>query len=398
MYTTEHWAVRFSIMPWCASGTSWSRATVFLICLILSSPARLVGQKKNTSFRDPGPLTSALIEGIRQDSAMLDAIYSWVIRNIEYDHQAYKNGNKRINQSNSDILRRRKALCLGYANLIAEMCLHAGIPAVVVSGYSRGLLTSRKRYVAPDHAWNAVKLDEQWHLLDATWGSGLLSSPDEFAATYNADYFLTDPRLLILNHLPADPLWQLIHCTVSMELFLKGPEAIQARLVEDTCTSDFSPNLWLAQAEDQRRFEALQRTYAFHPTPLNKKELGNALIDSALILKELGDEAFTSHSPVVARNRYERAIVLFQDELLKAHQLQDWQKEGMAQAHFQLGQILYNAVPAGRSAKIARQLQEALNCFETAREIMESVNANPLNKEFLQQCIQTEQFVRDQLK
>lgn len=102
------------------------------------------------------------------------AIHQWIIVNITYDKEAYKNGKKRINQGTQDILNRQTAICWGYAKLFHEMAQQLGVESAVISGYARPLLRDTFALKEANHTWNAVKIDEKWYLLDLTWNSSLL--------------------------------------------------------------------------------------------------------------------------------------------------------------------------------------------------------------------------------
>jgi transglutaminase/protease-like cytokinesis protein 3 len=78
----------------------------------------------------------------------------------------------------------------------------------------------RQVFTQPNHAWNAVRIEGQWRLLDSTWGAGYLSPAGEFVRAFNAHYFLTPPELFIYDHLPEDPQWQLLDPPISMQRFV----------------------------------------------------------------------------------------------------------------------------------------------------------------------------------
>lgn len=54
----------------------------------------------------------------------------------------------------------------------------AGVQCVTVPGYSKGFGYQLGQSFSGefDHAWNAVFLEGRWHLVDSTWGSGLVDS------------------------------------------------------------------------------------------------------------------------------------------------------------------------------------------------------------------------------
>jgi transglutaminase/protease-like cytokinesis protein 3 len=99
------------------------------------------------------------------------SIYAWIVYNIRYDHRLAASP-KRKKVSLKTILKTRKAVCAGYADLLGAMCKLAGIESEVVTGYSRCYNFGHRRpFSWSDHAWNAVKLGGNWYLLDATWES-----------------------------------------------------------------------------------------------------------------------------------------------------------------------------------------------------------------------------------
>lgn len=49
-----------------------------------------------------------------------------------------------------------------------------GIPCLIIHGYAGGISTPDEpntEYTSVNHAWNAVYVDNRWHLLDITWDS-----------------------------------------------------------------------------------------------------------------------------------------------------------------------------------------------------------------------------------
>lgn len=62
------------------------------------------------------------------------------------------------------------------------------------------------------HSWNAIKIDDKWQLLDATWLTEAENTELDF-------YFNIDPEKLILDHYPIDNNWQLLEKPLSLEEF-----------------------------------------------------------------------------------------------------------------------------------------------------------------------------------
>ncbi|KAG9343181.1 hypothetical protein JZ751_014160 [Albula glossodonta] len=99
---------------------------------------------------------------------------------------------------------------------------HIGVECREVSGYSKGgQYKLGKRFSGdPTHAWNAVRLNGSWHLLDSTWGAGKTNqNSSKFTFKYDEFYFLTHPALFVGDHFPQDPEWQLLKPRLSLKQF-----------------------------------------------------------------------------------------------------------------------------------------------------------------------------------
>ncbi len=161
-------------------------------------------------------LVNYLIRPAKSDLEKVRAIFRWITQNINYDVEAYFD-HRLIVEDPKRIIRRGKAVCGGYSELFNRLCKEAGIQSKLIGGWSKGYgerLTGR-----PNHAWNAVKINYRWYLLDATWGAGHLDSGQKFVREFNNHYFLTDPEQLIYDHLPEDETWQLIKQAITRKQF-----------------------------------------------------------------------------------------------------------------------------------------------------------------------------------
>ena len=216
-------------------------------------------------------------------------IYVWLTTHIGYDHQAYKGDRRRINRHHQDILKRRQAVCFGYASLFTALCKELNIEAHVVSGYSQGTSTMDTTSLAPDHAWNVVKVDHRWHLLDATWGRAAIKNDPNYLTEPSNDYFIIAPKKFILTHLPEQPMWQLLECSVPFEVFAGGQVTIDQYL--DTigvACQDYRSLVWpwSQSAIATKSLQLAQMAYDFHPSPHQREALGHALVDYASRLSD----------------------------------------------------------------------------------------------------------------
>ncbi len=171
-------------------------------------------------------LTREVVGGLDSDRDKAHAIYRWVGENIAYNVKGLYSGDLGDNSPEA-VLRDRIAVCAGYARLFDVMCREAGLESEVVSGRSRtegDELPPSLRDSDTNHAWNAVKVDGNWHLLDPTWGAGSVNEERQFVRNPNDEWFLVDPAVFIYSHLPAEQKWQLLDAPVSRTDFENLPD------------------------------------------------------------------------------------------------------------------------------------------------------------------------------
>ncbi|MFL0354765.1 transglutaminase domain-containing protein [Xanthomarina sp. GH4-25] len=160
---------------------------------------------------------------IKDKTELTKFFYYWVGTHIEYDYVLFQSVlDKTVDpnqfQSTQDeyvVYENRKGICAGYANLFKWFMNEIDIEAVVVSGHIRD---ERNHYVELSsddnyrHAWNSIKLNNKWLLVDSTWGTSDDISVSDF-------YFDIDPNIAIISHYPSEPKWQLLENPLSLEEF-----------------------------------------------------------------------------------------------------------------------------------------------------------------------------------
>jgi len=170
------------------------------------------------------PLVQFLLKGAKDDYHKVKILHDWLAENIEYDVEAYLTGAS-VDNSRDAALMRRRAVCHGYAGLFEQMCSLAGIPCQRITGYGRGYGFSagmNRNVKEENHAWNVVKIDGRWHLVDVTWNAGHVEQR-KYKKEYATTYLFMDPRKFIFTHLPAEAKWQLLKSPISGEQFKKLP-------------------------------------------------------------------------------------------------------------------------------------------------------------------------------
>ncbi len=124
----------------------------------------------NTDYDDVTPkeleeirqLTNGIVKGKKNHEEKYRAIFNWIIKEIKYALVKAENG---VDSNRPAlVLKNRKCVCFGYANLLKIMCYTQDIPAMVVLG--EAFWNNGKKI--GDHAWNYVYLDGRWLVSDPT--------------------------------------------------------------------------------------------------------------------------------------------------------------------------------------------------------------------------------------
>ena len=228
-----------------------------LVCLMLGfvSVQAQLADFRHTNFRaadsvadvwfgapvtDLISLSNNLTHSLTREEEKFRAVYKWVCNNIEFDYEIF-----RINREKRDkfdtpealaawnkkltpivfrhLVEEKKTVCTGYAWLVQQLASHAGLSCMIIDGYGRNSTINIRNSGKPNHSWNAVKLNNKWYLCDPTWASGAYDADREvFVKKYDDSYFLSDPKVFIRNHYPADKQWTLLESS-TMDEFLNGP-------------------------------------------------------------------------------------------------------------------------------------------------------------------------------
>ncbi len=122
-------------------------------------------------------IVNELIQPGMSDYEKEKALHDYIINNTEYDYDNFQAGSIPASSYTAyGILILGRGVCEGYAEAMHMLCSEAGLNSMVVYGTS---LYKGKWY---NHAWNIVKVDNQYYQLDVCWddeiepgGSGALS-------------------------------------------------------------------------------------------------------------------------------------------------------------------------------------------------------------------------------
>lgn len=158
------------------------------------------------------------------------ALHDYVISHVSYDDDVLDKGIRPL-QDAKTVFRTGRGVCEGYAKLFAALAQEIGLDVVVINGKIRrdlaplDVIPAAFRVLSPNydwtrHAWNAVKVNGQWQLVDTTWDD---READGFTPVYSGEYLMPAPKVMIVSHLPDQSAWQLIKGTKSPDAFEEQP-------------------------------------------------------------------------------------------------------------------------------------------------------------------------------
>jgi Transglutaminase-like superfamily len=153
------------------------------------------------------------------DLEALRFYFVWVARNIHYDMAELTTKQRNpIKQEPETVFKNRQGICRGYADLLTVICQKARFECRSVAGYTNTQGTDGRDDL---HAWNAIKINDDWFLFDVTWASNYLENTDNIDEKFES-YFSQTSQKFIQKHFPFDPIWQLSEYVMPKEAFFQS--------------------------------------------------------------------------------------------------------------------------------------------------------------------------------
>jgi|TARA_B100000767_G_scaffold58906_1_gene54673 transglutaminase/protease-like cytokinesis protein 3 len=169
------------------------------------------------------------------------ATYTWLALNIKYykkaspfldaptintytDKEDKKRRIKKLNAALiSKTIRTKKALCKGYAYTFKKVCDLLKIENQLIFGYAKYSVNMIDFIPkSKNHVWNAIKIDNKWLFVDATWGSNN-SSDGLLYSRFNEDYFDISHNQLNTTHFPKNKFWLDFTSQKELSIFCRQP-------------------------------------------------------------------------------------------------------------------------------------------------------------------------------
>ncbi|MGC4101603.1 transglutaminase domain-containing protein [Ferruginibacter sp.] len=151
------------------------------------------------------------------------AVFYWVASTVQYDWLGFRN-NFILPIFNEDenaavTFKNKRGVCQNYSNLYKYMCKKIGVECKTILGWGKNfpICITGDIDKDPNHAWNAVKTNKGWMLLDATWACR------DTTGKVDSYWFNTAPEEFIYNHFPEDSSNQFLKSRVSKTEFSNFP-------------------------------------------------------------------------------------------------------------------------------------------------------------------------------
>ena len=193
-------------------------------------------------FSKAEDLANQIEKDFSSDADKSRAAFFWLTKNIRYNLKELYNPTKRsyqfkyaseedkiqkLQKIKDDLVdktfRNKTGVCEEYAQSFKKICDLLQIESEVIKGNVR-TNTNEIGKIAnnTNHAWNAVKIDEKWLILDATWAAGHETNGKWIRKFDN--YFFDIPKNKIFKtHYPEDTIWKIRFGRMTEQEFYNQP-------------------------------------------------------------------------------------------------------------------------------------------------------------------------------
>ena len=159
---------------------------------------------ENDAVSDEAERISTVALAYDDDYSKVCYVHDYLVNHIEYDTDAAKLNKESdsFGYANSAFgaLVMHRATCAGYAKAFKLVLDRLGIPCIVVTGEA-----------TESHAWNCVKIDGGWYLIDLTWDDPDSAKDSVDGVLHN--YFCITGERMAKDHTPDTSLFTFPECT-----------------------------------------------------------------------------------------------------------------------------------------------------------------------------------------
>lgn len=198
--------------------------------------------KNYPKYRSPQQLADRISKDFSSDLHKVRASFKWITNNIRYNLEEAQQPNRtviqfryssekerleKIQEIKDNIVKEaffsKQGVCEEYAQSLKKVCDLLGIEAVVLTGYVRNSAYEINRIPnTTNHAWNAIKVNNRWMIIDATWSSGYVTN-GRWLKEFNDYYFNVDYKKIGYTHYTDNRKWNIILNQPSLQEFYNQP-------------------------------------------------------------------------------------------------------------------------------------------------------------------------------
>lgn len=262
-------------------------------------------------------LHTYLISETKTEIDQLRAFYVWIVSHINYNTQQELIYDPRFLfyigsvdcSSPSCVLLKKKAVCEGFSNLFQAFCQLSDIECYTIGGY---LKKSGIQYDRATHAWNVVKLDNNWLFFDLTWGNAAYQQNKMNSPAVNS-FFMVSPEEFILTHLPLIPLWQFLKTPVPLSVFIQDQEQIKKHLTNSRDYYSFEDSLtqYKSLSSAGKKIKTAREIYVTNPSNNFNQAIEYYRFAKITLHYQQSQVEKDTTSLIEAKETIKRAILLF---------------------------------------------------------------------------------------
>lgn len=120
------------------------------------------------------------------------AVHDYIVNTTDYDHYNLEHDSiPDIDYTAKGVLEKHIGVCRGYAEAFKLLMDELDIECDIITGKAENI----------SHAWNVVKIDNEWYQIDCTFDDPLSKDNAELK-TLRYDYFLVTNEQMYLDHIP----------------------------------------------------------------------------------------------------------------------------------------------------------------------------------------------------
>lgn len=184
--------------------------------------------KSYPRYSKPQKLADRIQEDFTSDDNKIRAAFIWLANNISYDLEKMYRPEKvikfsfyseeerlqKIQKIKDDLVNEafltKMGVCEEYAQSFKKLADLMSIEAEVLKGNVRSSSFDIGNVPnTTNHAWNSVKLNGKWILLDATWAAGYIMN-GKWKKEYNEYFYDIDPKKIRRTHYADDRKWSVV--------------------------------------------------------------------------------------------------------------------------------------------------------------------------------------------